>query len=225
MRDVLQILKQSELFKTLPEEVIERDILPLGQILKLARKHQFIVPHQDMTAFAVVLSGRIHIEYSLPFGGSTLQRVATCGDILGAEWICSDQMMTSQSAEAVSAATVISFPNQMIAEKGMIDEDCRQELLNRLLRLLSENCIGQQYHYALLSLNGLRERVVMYLMRMADHYRCKIFEIPLSREEMAEILCVNRSCLSHELSMMEKDGLISFHKNQFTLHDYQSWQT
>lgn len=34
---------------------------------------------------------------------------------------------------------------------------------------------------------------------------------------MADFLCVNRSALSHELSRMEREGLIRFHKNQFTL--------
>lgn len=52
MSDVLQILKQSELFKTLPEEVVEREILPLGQILKLSRNPVF-----NFSVFDMVLMG------------------------------------------------------------------------------------------------------------------------------------------------------------------------
>ena len=47
------------------------------------------------------------------------------------------------------------------------------------------------------------------------------FSIPFSREEMAAFLCVNRSALSHELSLMRKEGLISFRKNEFTLHGWE----
>ena len=34
---------------------------------------------------------------------------------------------------------------------------------------------------------------------------------------MADFLCVNRSALSHELSLMQKDGLIHYHRTEFTL--------
>ena len=40
---------------------------------------------------------------------------------------------------------------------------------------------------------------------------------PFSREELAAFLCVNRSALSHELSVMQQEGLITFRKNIFTL--------
>lgn len=41
--------------------------------------------------------------------------------------------------------------------------------------------------------------------------------LSLSREELADSLCVNRSALSYELSRMEADGLIRFRKNEFIL--------
>ena len=39
----------------------------------------------------------------------------------------------------------------------------------------------------------------------------------MSREQLAQYLCVNRSALSNELSKMKREGLIDFHKDQFTL--------
>ena len=39
----------------------------------------------------------------------------------------------------------------------------------------------------------------------------------ITREELADFLCVNRSALSHELGKMEREGLIRFRKNEFTL--------
>ena len=44
------------------------------------------------------------------------------------------------------------------------------------------------------------------------------FNGPISREELAAYLCVNRSALSRELSLMQEEGLITFQKNQFHLH-------
>ncbi len=43
------------------------------------------------------------------------------------------------------------------------------------------------------------------------------FSIPFDRQQLADYLGVDRSALSNELSKMQKDGLISFKKNEFTL--------
>lgn len=68
-----------------------------------------------------------------------------------------------------------------------------------------------------LSRNGLRDRIMTYLSLQAQQKNTLSFNIPFSREEMAAYLCVNRSALSHELSMMRKEGWIDFSKNSFTL--------
>ena len=43
------------------------------------------------------------------------------------------------------------------------------------------------------------------------------FTIPFDREELASFLCVNRSALSHELTVMKRDGIIQCRKSTFTL--------
>lgn len=43
------------------------------------------------------------------------------------------------------------------------------------------------------------------------------FEIPFSRQQLADYLAVERSGLSVELGKMRKDGLLDFHKNHFIL--------
>ena len=55
----------------------------------------------------------------------------------------------------------------------------------------------------------------------ADKKQSPAFEIPFSREGMAAYLCMNRSALSHELSRMQQEGIISFRKNRFTLLNWE----
>ena len=43
------------------------------------------------------------------------------------------------------------------------------------------------------------------------------FQIPFNRQQMADYLNLDRSALSKELGKMRDEGLITFHKNQFTL--------
>lgn len=68
-----------------------------------------------------------------------------------------------------------------------------------------------------LSKSGLRDRIMTYLSLQAQQKKDFSFLILFSREEMAAYLCVNRSALSHELSLMRKEGWIDFSKNRFTL--------
>jgi len=70
---------------------------------------------------------------------------------------------------------------------------------------------------AILSLKGLRERIMTYLRMQSARRGKTTFAISFSREELADFLCVNRSALSHELSLMQQEGLIQFRKNVFTV--------
>jgi len=60
-----------------------------------------------------------------------------------------------------------------------------------------------------------------YLTMQANKRHTKTFSIPFTREEMASYLCVNRARLSHELSLMEQEGIIEFKRNKFTLVDWE----
>lgn len=224
MVDILKTVRQCALFRTLPEEVITQQILPWGQLAVLPKKQQIIRPQQEAETFSVVLSGKVRIEYSLPEGESCLQAVLTAGDVLGAELIIPQEELASYHALTATAASILSFPVRMLTVPGLIGEECRREILRQLLALLSRDIMRRDFFLAMLSRKGLRERIVMYLRYLAQRNGSDTFEISLNRDEMAAILCVNRSCLSHELSLMERDGMITFRKGQFTLHEPRNWK-
>ena len=45
------------------------------------------------------------------------------------------------------------------------------------------------------------------------------FEIPFSRTELADYLCVDRSAMSRELSNMRKEGILDFSGRKIILHE------
>ena len=49
-------------------------------------------------------------------------------------------------------------------------------------------------------------------VRSAGEYR---FEVPFSRQQLADYLGVDRSALCSELSKMQRDGLIRYHRSHF----------
>lgn len=89
--------------------------------------------------------------------------------------------------------------------------------MNHLLTHIANENMKKEYRLAILSQNGLRDRITTYLTMQARRRGENSFTIPFSREEMASFLCVNRSALSHELGLMRSEGIIEFRKNRFTL--------
>ena len=63
-----------------------------------------------------------------------------------------------------------------------------------------------------------REKVLAYLSEQARLNGSTVFDIPYSRQELADALYVERSALSHELSKLKQDGLISYTRGHFELH-------
>ena len=63
-----------------------------------------------------------------------------------------------------------------------------------------------------------REKLISYLSEEARRQNSGTFTIPFNRQQLADFLSVDRSAMSGELCKMRDDGLLSFAKNQFTLH-------
>ena len=57
-----------------------------------------------------------------------------------------------------------------------------------------------------------------YLSNQAQKCGAYEFDIPFSRQQLADYLAVERSGLSLELGKMKKEGLLDFHKEHFVLN-------
>jgi Mn-dependent DtxR family transcriptional regulator len=53
---------------------------------------------------------------------------------------------------------------------------------------------------------------------MKQIHKSSEFDIPYNREELANYLGVERSALSKELSDLQKQGFITYHKSHFKLN-------
>lgn len=82
----------------------------------------------------------------------------------------------------------------------------------RLLVTLTEHilCIAQK---------TTRDKIMRYLFIRSEAAHSYEFDIPLSREEMAEYLTVDRASLSRSLGELKREGIIDFRKNHFKILD------
>ncbi len=213
----LSALDECRLFRGLPPETLEREILPRGRLREFEKQSVLIAPGDRVDWFAVVLRGKVQISQIFSDGASSLMEALGPGYTLGTDLVCTRSRRSPYYAAAAGELRVLRFPAELLLKPGAVSGEAREVLWRNLLTILSDDSLRKHYRLAILAQRGLRDRVLVYLTMQAERRGTHTFRIPFSREELAAFLCVNRSALSHELSRMEAEGLIRFRKNEFTL--------
>ena len=218
MEALLEQLKNTDLFSGFPEAVVENYILPHRQIQEYRKDICLIRPQQKVSRFGILLSGKVNIMHIFMEGSYSLINALRPGELLGADLIFTRSQLSPYHAVTSADTRIAYFPGELVIRPGMLPEEWRAELNRQLAAWISNVNIKKEYRLAILSQKGLRERILMYLTLQASRRQTTSLTIPFSREELAAYLCVNRSALSHELSLMQQEGLITFQKNHFRLH-------
>lgn len=221
MEELIGLLKQTRLLEQLSSEMIQQFIVPKGRIVKHEKGDYIISAQETVNTVQIILSGKIHIIHLFADGSYSLSSTETPLRVLGVDLIATKTQIAPYHAVAAEPSVTFLFPASIILQPGEIPESVRLLLLNQLLLMVSHLHIQKEYRLAILSRNGLRDRIMIYLSMQAARRGTNSFKIPFSRSEMASFLCVNRSALSHELNRMKKEGIIDFHKSNFTLLQYE----
>lgn len=82
---------------------------------------------------------------------------------------------------------------------------------------LADDNIRTSHKLEILAENGLRARIMIYLRILQQKAGGNTVTVRMSREQLAQFLCVNRSALSNELNKMKREGVIDFSRDKFTL--------
>lgn len=221
MENLSEILSKTKIFRDIPMEIIEKYIVPKGTIAKYEKNSCLFSVQEKVDTIKIVLSGKVNTVYYYADGGYSLASTILPLRVLALELIGTRTRISPYYAIAAEPSVIFSFPADEILKPNAVPEDTRQFLMNTLLVMLSHFQLQKEKHLVVLSRNGLRDRIMTFLSLYAQQRNTLSFSIPFSREEMAAYLCVNRSALSHELSLMKKEGWIDFSKNRFTLLRYE----
>ena len=222
MNDQLEKLKRCPLFREIPESVLEKQIIPLGTVMEIPANAALIQYQEQVDYFSVVVSGKLHVLHSFEDGSYSIFHVLYPSGAAGLDLLWTRTRMAPYFVVAAEPSKVLRFPASILADQICLDAQWRFKMVENALKLVSHENMRKEYRLAILSRKGLRERILTYLTMQAARRRTATFTIPFTREELASFLCVNRSAMCHELSLMQREGLISFRKNEFTLYNWES---
>ena len=205
MKNDLPLLQSTTLFSGLSAEELQALLTRLGAVERsFGRGEVLVLAGAPSRRVGVVLSGELEAYRPGPEGARVpITRVepgGVFGDVL-----------------AATACEVLLVPyEQLLLSDG---SPAHQRVLQNLVRTISDKYFLLSRRVDLLVLKSLRAKVCAYLLNESERAGSLTFSIPFSRVQLADYLNCDRSALSRELSLMQKDGLLDTFKSSFKLLD------
>ena len=216
----MEILKQVHLFRGMSQEEINR-LLPVfkARIREYKKGEYILKAGQSEVPIGIMLSGKAHIIQEEFLGNRNLVSSIEKGMNFGEAYACAPEISMSISVVAESDCRIM-FLN---ISDGMKNHDTCEEEFSRVMLNLLEDMAHKNIYFTEkirhLGERTTRTKIVSYLSAQSERRGTKEFDIPLTRQELADYLFVDRSGLSAELCKMRDEGMLEFHRNHFILKE------
>ena len=222
---VFPILQSCPLFSGIEEGDLRALFICLSAVQKRFEKNGFVLTAGGKTdSIGIVLSGAVHVLRDDFWGNREILTRIEPGGLFGEAFAC----------VGVESAILERLPvSVMVAEKSeILSLNCRRilmfcpsacgfhaVLIRNLTRVLAEKNVMLTQKLEHVSRRTTRKKLLSYLSEQAKRAGGSVFDIPFSRQELADYLSVDRSAMSSELSKMRDENLLRWHRNHFELCD------
>ncbi len=213
----LQNLKQVILFRGMTDEEIRDCLESLSYGIRRFEKGAILL-HAGQTTrrMGIVLSGSVTIESADQWGNLTiLSHVGKNGFFAETYALLEDSVMLVDVR--ANEDCEIMFLDLSSLRQGPSGSVWRSRITANLLTISAQKnrtLSGRIFHTSSKSLRG---RILSYLHTISIEQDSREFDIPFDRQQLADYLNVDRTALSKELGRMQKEGLIRFRKNHFSI--------
>ena len=208
---------KKKLFAGFDDSELEAILPRLGCEVKEFKKGEYIFRENDLVdKIGVLLNGELLLTKVYPDGGESTFDVLFPAYTFGLDVAITDKRLSTFSILVSKPSVIAGIPFEYNSFLSALPAHLRIVMSANIIRYVSDENIRKQRQIEIISQKGLRDRISAYLEIMRDRSG-NSFTIPYSREQLANYLCVNRSALSHELSLMRSEGLIDFRMNEFSI--------
>ena len=212
-------LLKSPLFNGMCREELEKLYTCLAAREKVIEKDAFVLRVGDEVRFVyILLSGRIHIIDEDLWGNRSIIETMEPYTLFGEAYALSGAENHLVSVIAAENAKILEIDPIHLFETCSNGCKCHTKLIQNTACILSQKIVRLTEKLGHIAQRTIREKVLSYLSMCARQAQNNAFDIPYSRQQLADYLCVDRSALSHELSKLREQGLLRYHKNHFELN-------
>jgi CRP-like cAMP-binding protein len=214
----LPVLRKCPLFAGIEAENIEQILPCLSASVRQAEKNTFIVSAEDKVNFVgLILSGSVHIVSEDFWGRKDILSQLGPGELFAESYSCAQADRLPMSVLAVENTDIMIINCRKIITTCSSACSFHAQLIANMLQIIANKNILLMQKIEQLSKRTTREKLLAYLSAEAQKAGQSQFEIPFSRQEMADYLAVDRSAMSTELGKMRDEGLVDYDRNRFEL--------
>lgn len=218
MKEFLPVLRSSVLLSGISEEELISMLACLDVKTKSYPKDAFLFHAGDTAeSIGLVLSGTILIIQEDVWGNRNIVSKAAPGQTFAAAYACAPGSVMDVSVSAETPVTVMFLNVNRVMHTCPSACARHSRIILNLLGELAEKNLRFAEKLTHIGQRTTRAKLMSYFSAEAQRLgRCE-FDIPFSRQQLADYLAVERSGLSLELGKMQREGLLEFHKNHFIL--------
>lgn len=213
-----QALLRSPLFEGIKSDDIDKILPCLDASKRTYWKQESLLMAGDAVEFiGIVLKGTVRILREDMFGNRMILSDAEQYDMFGEAFACTYPNSIPYSVIAVEDTTVMWLRFRRITTPCSSACEFHSTLIENMMKILAGKNIILNRKIEHLSKKSIRSKIMAFLIDQAESTKGLTFNIPFSRSELADYLCVDRSALSRELGRMRDEGLIDMHRNSFKI--------
>lgn len=214
----LQFLATTPLFANVEPEDIRKMLSCLSIREKHFEKEAYIYTAEtSVQEVGVVLRGSVNIIKEDYWGNRAIITKVTAGGVFGEACSCAGSRAIPLSVVAAEKCDVMFLNYRKVTT--ICSKICpfHTALIQNMLGLIAGKNLMLTNKISHLVKRTTREKLLSYFSEQAESAGSNHFTIPYNRQELADYLSVDRSAMSTELGKLRDEGLLEFHKNQFTL--------
>lgn len=175
-----------------------------------------------VNSMGILLSGSVSIENDDVWGNKSILDKIGPGQVFAETYACVPNEPLMISIVATEPTEILFLDMSRVL--NICSNACgfHNKLIRNLLSVALQKNLSLSRRIFHTSSKSIRGRLLSYLSFQATQQGSCDFQIPFSRQQLADYLSVDRSALSNELGKMQKEGLLQVERNHFTLIGIQS---
>lgn len=214
--DIIATISRSELLNGLAAEDCGR-IIASGRVYDIPQGDFFFHQGEDATMLYILISGRTKLSQVTPEGQQVIVDYFGSGMGLGII-MALNQTPYPLSAEAIEPCSAIGWSRDTMLD---LMRDNSQLALNGM-NMVGRRFTQMQHRFQELATQRVEQRIARALMRLVRQFGRRVdhgvlIDMPLSREDLAQMTGTNLYNVSRILSKWEGAGLIATGRKQITL--------
>ena len=218
MKDFLSVIRSSQLFSGISEKELTAMLFCLDAKTESFSKDTFVLRAGDTAeSIGLVLLGSILIIQEDIWGNRNIISKAGPSQTFAAAYACAPGSRLNVSVIAETPLTVMFLNVKRILNVCSSACTHHSRIIRNLLGELAANNLRFNEKLTHMGQRSTRSKIMSYLSAEAQRLGKYEFDIPFSRQQLADYLGIERSGLSLELGKMKKDGILDYHKNHFVL--------